>query len=201
VLAEPRPVRADVIAAATRVFSRRGYHAASMSEIAQELGIRKPSLYHHVRKKEDLLFAVHQQMIDELIESTMPIFSSSGTPASKIRRVLRVAMHFVSRHQDGVTVFLAEQRSLRGQRWNEIVVKRDFYERMVQSIIVEGTASSAFVDVPPAIAAKAVLAMANWGYTWFRPDGPLTAEEIADRFADIALQGLEVRGPVAEPAS
>ena len=59
------PVRPDIIAAATRVFSERGYHAASMSEIADEVGIRKPSLYHHVRKKEDLLFAIHETLIDE----------------------------------------------------------------------------------------------------------------------------------------
>lgn len=190
---ELRPVRADIILAATRVFSERGYHAASMTEIADELGIRKPSLYHHVRKKEDLLFAIHQQMIDELIEHTMPVFSSSDSPATKLRGVLRVAMGFVSRHQDGVTVFLAEQRSLSGDRWNEIVLKRDFYEKMVKSIIVEGTVSKDFVDVPPTIAAKAVLAMANWGYTWFRPDGPMAADEIADRFADIALRGLETR--------
>jgi TetR/AcrR family transcriptional regulator, cholesterol catabolism regulator len=186
-------VRPDIIRAATRVFSARGYHAASMTEIADELGIRKASLYHHVRKKEDLLFAIHEQMVDELIEYTMPVFSSSDEPAIKVRQVLRVAMNFVSRHRDGVTVFLAEQRSLGGERWKEIVVKRDLYEKMVQSVIAEGTASDAFVDVPPAIAAKAVLAMANWGYTWFRADGALTAEEIADSFADIALHGLERR--------
>ena len=63
-------VRDDIIAAATRVFSQRGYHAASMTEIADEVGIRKPSLYHHIRKKEDLLFAIHEQLIDELSEET-----------------------------------------------------------------------------------------------------------------------------------
>ena len=41
-----------------------------MTEIADEVGIRKPSLYHHIRKKEDLLFAIHEQLIDELIEET-----------------------------------------------------------------------------------------------------------------------------------
>jgi hypothetical protein len=64
---------------------------------------------------------------------------------------------------------------------------------MVHRIIAEGTASGAFVDDSPKIAAKAILAMANWGYEWFQPDGPLTAEEVADIFATIALRGLEVR--------
>lgn len=186
-------VRADVIAAATKVFSERGYHAASMTEIANVLGIRKPSLYHHVRKKEDLLFAIHEQMIDELIDETMTVFTSSMSPSEKVAGALRVAMSFVGRHRDGVTVFLAEHRAVSGQRWNELVVKRDFYEQMVHRIISEGTSNGTFIDVPPSVAAKAVLAMANWGYTWFDPEGPLTAEEVADTFATIALRGLEVR--------
>jgi AcrR family transcriptional regulator len=192
--AAPPRVREDIIAAATRVFSDRGYHAASMAEIAEAVGIRKPSLYHHVRKKEDLLFAIHEQMIDELIEQTMPVFTSSSmTPAEKVRGALKIAMSFVARHRDGVTVFLTEQRAVSGERWNELVVKRDFYEQMVHRIIAEGTASGAFIEVSPKIAAKAVLAMANWGYEWFQPDGPLTAEEVGDIFATIALRGLEAR--------
>lgn len=189
----PGKVRADIIAAATRVFSERGYHAASMSEIAEAVGIRKPSLYHHVRKKEDLLFAIHEQMIDELIEQTLVVTSSSAGPSEKVRDTLKVAMRFVSRNQDAVTVFLAEHRALSGERWNEIVVKRDLYEKMVHRIIAEGTGSGAFVDVSPAIAAKGILAMANWGYTWFEPGGPRTADDIAEIFATIALRGLEVR--------
>ena len=189
----PGKVRADIIEAATRVFSERGYHAASMSEIADAVGIRKPSLYHHVRKKEDLLFAIHEQMIDELIEHTTEVIASSQAPAEKVRDTLKVAMRFVSRNQDAVTVFLAEHRALSGARWNEIVVKRDLYEKMVHRIIAEGTGSGAFVDISPGIAAKGILAMANWGYTWFEPQGPRSADEIAEIFATIALRGLEVR--------
>ena len=186
-------VRADIIAAATRVFSERGYHAASMAEIAEAVGMRKPSLYHHVRKKEDLLFAIHEQLIDELIEETTVVLLSAGNPSEKLRNVILLTMSFVARHRDGVTVFLQERRAVTGERWNELVRKRDLYERMVSGIIAEGTASQAFVDVPPAIAARGVLAMANWGYTWFDPSGPLSADDVAEVFARVALKGLEIR--------
>ena len=78
-------------------------------------------------------------------------------------------------------------------RWSELVAKRDAYEHMIQEVLAEGTRSGRFIDVPPAIASKAVLAMANWGYTWFDPNGPLSAEEVADVFAGIAIRGLERR--------
>jgi AcrR family transcriptional regulator len=186
----PPTVRADIIDAATKVFSLRGYHAASMTEIAEVLGMRKPSLYHHVRKKEDLLFAIHEQLIDELIEQTVSVVSASDSPAEKIREVLRVTMSFVARHRDGVTVFLQERRAVSGERWSELVVKRDFYERMVSRVIADGVQSGAFRRVPPEIAARAVLAMANWGYTWFDPEGELSADAVSDVFATIALDGL-----------
>lgn len=186
-------VRADIIEAATRVFSERGYHAASMAEIAEAVGIRKASLYHHVRKKEDLLFAIHDQLIDELIGETMAVSSSSLTPAEKLRGVLHVTMRFIARNRDGVTVFLSERRAVAGERWQALVVKRDFYERMVSQIITEGTSSGSFIEIPPNLAARSVLAMANWGYTWFQADGPLSADEVAEVFATVALRGLEVR--------
>ena len=99
-LESPPPVRADIIAAATRVFSARGYHGASMAEIAHEVGIRKPSLYHHVRKKEDLLFAIHEQLIDELTAETRQAISESDDPSEKLVASMRVALRFVSRHKD-----------------------------------------------------------------------------------------------------
>lgn len=191
--AVPGPVRPDIIAAATRVFSERGYHAATMAEIASAVGIRKPSLYHHVRKKEDLLFAIHEQLIEELLEKTLEVVATAQSPAHRLRGVLQVTMRFVARHRDEVTVFLRERSAVTGQRWTELVVKRDQYEQLVSGIIAEGTASRDFIDVPPSIAARGVIAMANWGYTWFQPDGEMTADEISDIFATIALRGLESR--------
>ena len=192
-IAAPSEVRADIIEAATRVFSERGYHAASMSEVAEAVGIRKASLYHHVRKKEDLLLAIHDKLIDELIAETMAVSSSSLTPAEKVRGVLHVTMRFIARNRDAVTVFLSERRAVGGERWRALVVKRDFYERMVSQIITEGSTSGSFIEIPPDIAARSILAMANWGYTWFQPDGALSADEVAEVFATVALRGLEVR--------
>jgi TetR/AcrR family transcriptional regulator, cholesterol catabolism regulator len=186
----PSGVRPDIIDAATRIFSERGYHAASMSDIADAVGIRKASLYHHVRKKEDLLFAIHEALVDELIDETMAVSSSSVTASEKVRRLLHVTMRFIARNRDGVTVFLAERHAVTGERWQALVVKRDFYERMVNQIVTDGRADGEFVDLPPEIVARALLGMVNWGYTWFQQDGPRSADEVAEVFASLALHGL-----------
>lgn len=186
-------VRPDIIEAATRIFSERGYHAASMSDIADAVGIRKASLYHHVRKKEDLLFAIHETLVDELIDETLAVSSSSASPADKVRELLHLTMRFIARNRDGVAVFLSERHAVTGERWQALVVKRDLYERMVCQIITEGRGSGEFADLPPELVAKALLGMANWAYTWFRQDGPLSADDVGEVFAAIALRGLEAR--------
>lgn len=191
--AEINGVRADIIEAATRLFSERGYHGASMTEIAAEVGIQKPSLYHHVRKKEDLLFAIHEQLIDELTQETLEALAAAKTPSENLATVLHASMRFIAHRKDAVTVFLQERHAVTGDRWAQLVVKRDAYEQLVKDIIAEGTRSGQFIDLPPSIAARGVLAMANWCYTWFNPDGALGADEVADVFAKIALRGLEVR--------
>jgi AcrR family transcriptional regulator len=192
---EPAPsgVRPDIIEAATRIFSERGYHAASMSDIADAVGIRKASLYHHVRKKEDLLFAIHEALVDELIDETLAVSSSSMSPADKVRELLHLTMRFIARNRDGVAVFLSERHAVTGERWQALVVKRDLYERMVSQIVTEGRGTGEFADLPPELVAKALLGMANWAYTWFRQDGPLTADEVGEVFAAIALRGLVAR--------
>lgn len=186
-------VRPDIIEIATRIFSERGYHAASMSEIADAVGIRKASLYHHVRKKEDLLFAIHETLIEELIAETETIAASAATPAEKVTELLRVTMGFIARNRDGVTVFLSERHAVTGERWQALVIKRDYYERMVSQIITEGKTTGAFVELPADIVARALLGMVNWGYTWFQLGGELSAEQVAEVFAAVALKGIEPR--------
>lgn len=186
-------VRPDIIEAATRIFSERGYHAASMSDIADAVGIRKASLYHHVRKKEDLLFAIHEALVDELIDETIAVSSSSASPADKVHELLNLTLSFIARNRDAVAVFLSERHAVTGERWQALVVKRDLYERMVCQIITEGRATGEFADLPPELVAKALLGMVNWAYTWFRQDGPLSADEVGEVFAAVALRGLLTR--------
>lgn len=188
--AQSGEIRGDILAAATRLFSEQGYHAASMQDIAVATGMRKASLYHHVRSKEDLLFAIHDQMIDELMAETLKIVSASTSHVEKVRQVMRGAMHLVANHREELTVFLQERHVLEGERWKAIVAKRDMYENLVTSIIEDGEREKVFIGIDAHIATRGLLAMAFWCYTWFQAGGEFTADEVADMFADVALNGL-----------
>lgn len=194
---EPIKVRQDIVEAATRVFSDLGYHGASMQDIADAVGIRKASLYHHVRKKEDLLFAIHERLIDDLMDQTLAALADADSGAAKIAAILRSAMRFIAANREGVTVFLQERSAVAGDRWDGIVDKRDRYEMVVVEVIRDGIAAGEMVDLPVKIAARGLLAMSNWSYTWFNSQGSMTADEVADVFTRMVLSGLWI-GPVPE---
>lgn len=183
-------IRDDIVEAATRIFSRRGYHGTSMQHIADELGMRKPSLYHHVSAKEDLLFAIHQRLIDKLVDGTLEVVSSSLGPEEKLRRIILVNTEMVTGDVDAVSVFLKERDAIAGERWAGVVAQRDVYERMVAGVIRDGVSSGVFADADPVLLTKAVLSMPSWASMWYRADGPMGAEELAELFSDVALYGL-----------
>jgi TetR/AcrR family transcriptional regulator, cholesterol catabolism regulator len=183
-------IRDDIVQAATRIFSRRGYHGTSMQHIAEELGMRKASLYHHVSAKEDLLFAIHQRLIDKLVNGTLEVVSSSLGPEEKLRRIILVNTQMVTGDVDAVSVFLKERDAIAGERWAGVVAQRDVYEQMVAGVIRDGVNSGVFVQADPALLTKAVLSMPSWASMWFRAEGPMNAEQLAELFSDVALYGI-----------
>lgn len=186
-----REIRNDIVEAAASLFSLQGYHATSMQDIAEETGMRKASLYHHVRKKEDLLFAIHDKLIDGLIESTRPIADADLPADEKIRQLIRAVMHLIAYQHEEVKVFLHEVDSLSGEAWEHIVDKRDSYEEMVRGVLRAGIEDGTLVPLDVHLAARGILAMPNWGYTWYRPDGPISADEVADTFSSMVLEGIK----------
>lgn len=187
------PIRSDIVEAAAELFSQYGYHASSMQDIANATGMRKASLYHHVRTKEDLLFAIHEKLIDGLIDSTRPVRESDDPADEKIRKLIRAAMRLIAEQNKEVRVFLHEIDSLQGDSWRAIVAKRDAYEEMVREILKSGIEDGTLVDMDIDLAAKGILAMPNWGYTWFKPDGPISSDEVADTFSFMVLDGIRVK--------
>jgi AcrR family transcriptional regulator len=183
-------IRDDIVTAAAQLFGECGYERATLDDLAQALGMKKGSLYYHIRSKEDLLFAVHDRLIDELAENTRRALAQADGVAEQLRAALQAAMRLIAEHQQEVTVFLHERHIFNSQRWATIRAKRRHYEESVSGVLKAGMADGTFRQLPVPLATIGVLGMVNWGYQWFHRDGPYTADEIADVFADLVLGGL-----------
>ena len=183
-------IRDDILRTAAEQFGQLGYDRARLEDVARALGMKKGSLYYHIDSKEDLLFALHDRLIDELTRNTVAALEQANGVEEQVRAVLRAAIRLIAEHQQEVTVFLHERHVFNSTRWAGIRAKRDAYEQLVTGVLRAGIRSGQVRPLPVPVATKGILGMVNWGYQWLHPDGPFSANEIADVFADIVLNGL-----------
>jgi TetR/AcrR family transcriptional regulator, cholesterol catabolism regulator len=180
--------RAELTRIAARLFAEQGYQGTSLADLAEELGVQKPSLYHHIASKEDLLWEVAwdgAEAFHAALDSVPP-----DAPASeRIRLALRAHLAVVSGQLDIATVFVREWRYLTGERRERFVDERRRYEERVRDLFRDGVERSELrTDLDVATAALLFLSAANWAYTWLRPGS--STDELADRLFAALLDGM-----------
>jgi AcrR family transcriptional regulator len=184
----------DIVAAAAKVFRTKGYHAATVRDIAEEVGILKGSLYHHFESKEALLYLVVKEPIAQMYR-TMAAIAEADLPANeKLRRAILAHLQAFDRHYPHLFVYLREREELK-RRFREMIgFSPKEYERCWQQILREGIEQGEFrSDLDIQVTSYGLLGMLNWCYKWYDPQGRLSVKEVAEQFTQLALSGI-VRG-------
>lgn len=193
-----RPREADLLAAATRLFRARGFHATSMQDLAEALGMNRGSLYHYIASKDDLLWRVFCRAFDLLEARVVPVLDSDALPPERLRLAIREHLRVAADHADELSLIQIELRSLAPERRAEMIARRDAYEACWRAAITAGVADGSLRPVDVRIAGIGILSVSNWFTQWFRPDGPLTVDMVAEQFCDLILDGLLPRADAAE---
>jgi AcrR family transcriptional regulator len=185
-----RARRDAIVDTSARVFAQNGYHATGINELctANELG--KGALYHYIGSKEELLAAIHDRVMDEVIASGERVAGASGSPAEKLVALGDGLLDIITRFPDHVWVFLHEFPALTGARAETFRDRRREYETVVESVIAAGVKSGAFRKVDPRLTTLAWLGMHNYTYLWWKADRSLSPRDVARRFADIFIDGI-----------
>jgi len=189
--------RQQIEDAASGLFRERGYSATSVRDIAHALNIQGGSLYAHVASKEDVLWSIVNRAADRFHSLVGPLAGNAARPSARLREMIRAHVAVVTSAQRDAVVFLHEWRFLSAARRQQVAARRDAYEALFRSVIAEGVESCEFAPADPRLTAMALLSALNGIASWYRPDGELTAEDIADRHADLFLRALS-RAPAGE---
>jgi AcrR family transcriptional regulator len=185
--------RDDILVAAAQIFSQKGFHGASMQDIAEAVNLQKASLYHHVNSKQEILLAILDQALDLLIEHMQKVTDQPLPPDQKLRLAVQAYLQAMLDHRDLASVLLLEHRSLEPVYLARHIPRRDRFERLWRDMIQQGMDEGVFCCLDPVIIVRGLLGVMNWTITWYHPDGSLTVDEIADQFAGLFLNGLVVR--------
>jgi AcrR family transcriptional regulator len=185
--------RDEILLAAAQIFSQKGFHATSMQDIAQSVHLQKASLYHHVSSKQEILVEVLDRALDLLIANMQDVLACPMKPEDKLRQAMQVYLHTLLDHRDLAAVLLLEHRSLEPEYQIRHIPRRDRFERLWRDLIQEGLDQEVFCCMDPAVSSRALLGVMNWTITWYRPDGSLGVDDIAQQFASLFLSGLLTR--------
>ena len=186
------PRRLEILKSAAAAFRRRGYHGASVEEIARALRMTKGSLYYHFRDKEEILFVLHDWSVDLLLERLGEVEKEGAAPDAKLRRLIQAFVHMIIDELHG-TALTMDLQALSPARLRRVIAKRDRFDRGLRRIVQEGMEAGVFARGDPKLAAFAVLGAVNWITRWYDPRGPKGSEEIGRAMADMVLDGLRGR--------
>lgn len=182
--------RDDILDAAAQVIRRKGFHGASMADIAEAVQLQKASLYHHVSGKQEILLALLERALEMLFEQVDFIAKQTEPADEKLRKMMQVYLRLLAENSDLSAVLLFEHRSLKPEQHARHIPNRDRFEALWREAIQDGVRAGLFACSDVALAVRALMGILNWTLTWYRPDGPLTIEQIADQYTDIFLNGL-----------
>ncbi len=182
----------EICRTAARVFYEKGYTGASMQDIAEAVGLTKAGLYHHVGSKDRLLFEIMNYGMDILKETVLEQVASIRDPREKLRQTIAGHIHLIVRARDlEITVILHENRSLRGSLRERIDARKREYIHFLENLISEVQQLSGREPlISPKLAAFALLGMINWLYQWYRSEGPIPENQLAQVYSDFFFRGL-----------
>jgi AcrR family transcriptional regulator len=177
---------------AVAVFNERGYDATSMDELAARLGITKSAIYHHVSSKVELLRLALDRALDALFAVTEEPAATSGPAIGRLEHVVRGSVRVLTEQLPFVTLLLrvrgnspVEEAALRRRREFDRIVTD-----LVSAAEEEGDVRP---DVDPAVTSRLLFGTVNSLTEWYRPDGGLSADDLADALVATTFQGLRAR--------
>lgn len=187
-----RNTRADVIAAAGRLFAQRGYHGTSMRDLGKELGLLGSSLYSHVDSKQDLLVEVVQEGARLFEDSAQGAIAVEGDARNRLEALIAGHVDVVLDNLDVARTFLNEARMLDPEQRSRVLSARDHYEAAFRSVIASGVADGSFrSEVDPKTASIFILSILNAIERWYRPDGRLDRSDLVEQLVDFVGSALD----------
>lgn len=205
--------RADIIAAAAAVFRSKGYHASTLVDVSEAVGVDRASLYFYVASKEEIFEEIVTDLVEANVVAVELIMTSAEPAPSKVRRLVTQVMTAYAESYPFLYVYLQENLAnvpAERQEWAAKLRRLNRrYEKAVKAIVQQGIDDGSLREVGDlSVVAFGLMGMVSWTHRWFNPErSALSAQAIGDTFASMLLTGLSAhaeelpmpRSPAEQP--
>lgn len=179
--------REAIVAAAAHLYARRGFKGASILDLARHCNTSKSLIYHYFPSKDDILHEVMAAHLDALVDAADESMQE-GSARERLRALTVAFMKLYAGAQDSHKVLLNELDNLPRQRRAEVVAKQRRIIAVVETLVLEIRPDANPITLPLTML---FFGMINWTHTWFRPEGSVGTEALAELAVDLMLNGLE----------
>ena len=185
--------RERVLRASVEIFSKRGYRATSMNEIAAGVGLSKPTLYHYFRNKEELLVLIYRDVLDDSLRMAHETLAAADTSLEAVRDLLVSRVVYTCENQDLLKICFEEEDELRPDLAESLLERRRAFEDLLADAVRAHLADHPEVRLPmtPKGFVNTFLGAVNWPYKWYSPRGARTLAELGAEMADVLLRALQ----------
>jgi AcrR family transcriptional regulator len=177
--------RLAILEGAAAVFGRRGFAAGTTKEIAAEVGLSQPAIYHYVGSKHDLLREIALYVDEEMTGALHRGLARAKDPAGQLRAVIEEFTDAVVRDRQSFSVYWQEIRSLPDDVRTSVSDDERAFVAAVARIVTALQKKGRLPAGPAVVVAEAILSMPSWMYHWYRPEGALSAAQIADLYCKL----------------
>jgi AcrR family transcriptional regulator len=180
-----------ILERAAQLICDHGYEATSMQEIAAACGLTKAGLYHHVQSKESLLAQIMDYGMDVFEEQVFSQVASIAHPVERLKTCMGKNIRLCTRGWSReITVILHEHATLKNAAGKHIDARKKRYVRFLEASFAEAALQGLIRPIDPTIAAFSFLGQVLWIYKWWRQDGRLSDDQVADGMIDLFFYGL-----------
>lgn len=173
-----------------RLFAEKGYHGTSMREIGRVLGMNQSSLYHYYKSKEEILFLLMNNAMDEALAVLDRICAADLSPEEKLSRVLDFYTRYYAGDQESLTLLVNEMHALNKRSHGILLEKQRQYVELIKSILVDLARSRKMKNIDPTVATFAFFGMVHYTIKWYRQTGPVGPDELARLIVEIFTRGI-----------
>ncbi len=185
---DPDSARGKLLQTAAHLFRSKGYERTTVRDLASAVGIQSGSIFHHFKSKDEILRSVMEETIRYNTALMRASLAEAGTLRERVLALIRCELQSIMGGTgEAMAVLVYEWRSLSQASQQFILELRDIYEQLWLDVLSEAKAAGYF-NADPFILRRFLTGALSWTNTWFRPEGPMSLDQLAEQALSLVLK-------------